>query len=186
MNETEKDRILRMVSEGTLRPNEAAQLLAALTEEKPKEAKVEKPEPEKEKKEEKSKRHEVQMQRADGSLVTVEVPSELLPALVKVAGVVIRESARSAAVDAWAGLKVMVRNKTREVKENMSARVRGEQKTPALPPAAPVDTEQAEARRRIIQMVQNGRITATDASRLIEQLDALSEYRKKHPDAVSP
>src|SRR4051812_21943927 len=33
MNETERDRILRMVQEGTLRPHEAAHLLAALADE---------------------------------------------------------------------------------------------------------------------------------------------------------
>ena len=90
---------------------------------------------------------------------------------------------RSAANDAWGGFKVMVRNKTIEVKENVTTRVRGGGgKTEDKPVLAPEAVEQVEARRRIIQMVQNGRISATDASRLIEQIDALTEYRKTHPE----
>lgn len=191
MNETEKDRILRMVSEGTLRPNEAAQLLAALVEETPKTALAEKgePEPESEKEKPKPQMTEVQMQRPDGTYYSFKVPPGLFPALIKVAGVEIKEAVRSAANDAWGGFKVMVRNKTQEVKENVTTRVRGggsgkieEKSAPALSAQA---AEQAEARKRILQMVQNGRISATDASRLIEQIDALSEYRKTHPEAAS-
>jgi hypothetical protein len=184
MNETERDRILKMVSEGTLRPNEAAQLLAALVEEPPKETKAEKPDKEAEADKEKPKTQmtEVQMQRADGSFYTFKVPPGLFPTLVKVAGVEIKEWARSAAVDAWDGFKIMVRNKTHEVKDNVTARVRGEHKPAAQTESTPESVEQVEARRRIIQMVQNGRITATEAGRLIEQMDALTEYKKSSKD----
>jgi hypothetical protein len=188
MNETEKDRILRMVSEGTLRPNEAAQLLAALTEPTaPKAVKAEpEKEPEKEKEKAKQQRTEIQMQRPDGSYYTFSVPPGLVPALLKVAGVEIKEAMKSAATDAWGGFKVMVRNKTREVTDNVTTRVRGGGKSEVKTSPASESTEQAEARRRIIQMVQNGRISATDASRLIEQLDALTEFRKNNPEAASP
>jgi hypothetical protein len=177
MNETERDRILRMVSEGTLRPNEAAQLLAALTETPT--PKAEKAAQEKEVEKDKPRpMTEVQMQRADGTYYTFSVPPGIFPALIKVAGVEIKEAVRTAANDAWDGFKVMARNKTREVKDNVTSRVKGEHKPAAQIAAAPEGVEQAEARRRIIQMVQNGRITAIEASRLIEQMDALTEYKK--------
>lgn len=189
MNETERDRILRMVSEGTLRPTEAAQLLAALADETP----VVKPqvvaavsEAEKEKEKEKQKPIEVQMQRGDGSHYTIELPAQLVPMIAKVTGVYIKEAAKSAANDAWDGFKIMMRNKTNEVKNNVTAKVKGvgDKPTPKLA-AAPEATEQAEARRRILQMVQNGRISAGDASRLIEQLDAHTEFRKTHPEGAA-
>ncbi|HZO88758.1 MAG TPA: hypothetical protein VFB38_10520 [Chthonomonadaceae bacterium] len=184
MNETEKDRILRMVSEGTLKPSEAAHLLAALADEsapaEPKPGENNKAKPK-----EKKQLIEVQMQRPDGSHYTIEVPPNLVPMFLKMAGVAIRESVRSAAQDAWAGFKVMVRNKTDEIKTNVKTRVSGgsKEETPAV---SPEQEQQAEARRRILQMVQNGRINAADASRLIEQLDALAEYQKTHPTPQTP
>lgn len=185
MNETERERIMQMVSDGTLRPNEAAQLLAALNEtqtasgstsaEAPKQSAKPKPE-----------MMEVQMQRPDGSHYTVEVPPSLVPMLMKMAGVAIKESARTATIEAWAGFKTMVRNKTEEVKETVKTSMSGSRPKAAVPTEAVTKTESgAEARRRLIQMVQNGRISAADAARLIEQLDALQAYQTSHP-APSP
>jgi len=186
MSETERDRILRMLSEGTLRPDEAAKLLAALAEgaapaaPKP-QAPPEKPK-EKEKPKAKPQLMEVQMQRPDGSNYTVEVPPSLVPMIMKMAGVAIKESARTATQEAWSGFKTMVRNKTDEVKTTVKDRVsRPNEKVEEKTAPTPEEETQAESRRRILQMVQNGRINAADASRLIQQLDALHEYRKRQP-----
>lgn len=184
MNETEKDRILRMVAEGTLRPSEAAHLLAALKEETPPAAKAEeKAVQEKEKANEPSKQQtvEVQMQRADGSYYTVQLPPQFVPMIVKMTGVMLKESARTAAQETWDGLKTIVRNKTEEVKTNVKTRVSGSPKTEETPAVSPEQEQESEARHRIIQMVQNGRISATDAARLIDQLDALKKSREPKP-----
>lgn len=189
MNETEKDRILRMVSEGILRPNEASQLLAALSEETP--APAAKPTEKEEKTATatppKPQTIEVQMQRADGSYYTVQLPPNLVPMFLKMAGVMIKESARTAAQETWDGLKAMAKNKTKEVKTTVKDRVSGgggKKKTETAAPVA-AKSNQSEARRSIIQMVQNGRISATDAARLIEQLDALQAHQQTTAPAPS-
>lgn len=176
MNETEKERILRMVSEGTLRPAEAAHLLAALAEEPApaggsaaENGKKAKPKP---------PLLEVQMQRPDGTSYTVQVPPNLLPMFWQVAKVAIRESARNASQEAWSGFKHIVHTKTTEVRTNVRTRLSGSKEEAVV---TPEQEQQAEARRRILQMVQNGRITAEDAGRLIQQLDALHAYEKTHP-----
>ena len=176
MNETERERIMGLVAEGVLRPSEAAQLLAALADEAPKTptAPVEEV-----KLKPKQEPMEVQMQRPDGSKHTVEVPPHLLPALVKIATVAIKEEARTAGREAWAGLKIMVRNKSNEVRTTVTTRVRGTKKEPVPGPSA-AKLKEAEARARILQMVQNGRLTATDAGRLIQELDALKVYETAH------
>lgn len=182
MNETERDRILRMLAEGTLRSDEAAKLLAALAESEA--AVAPKPQPEKPKEPEKPRTKpqlmEVQLQRPDGSNYTVEVPPSLVPMIMKVAGVALKETARTATQEAWTGFKTLVRNKTDEVKTTVKDRVsRPGDKPDEKPAPTPEEETQAESRRRILQMVQNGRINAADASRLIQQLDALKEYRKR-------
>ena len=174
----EKERILKMLDDGLISPAEAAKLLAALQEHNAAKnpvkvevvtdnAKAEKPAP----------MAQVQMQRPDGTYYTIDVPPGLVPAFMKMAGVAIKESVRTAANDAWDGFKIMVKNKTTEVKTNVSNKVRGVGKDDKdkvkTETASALSTEQ-EARRRIIQMVQNGRIGADDAARLIQQLDALT------------
>ena len=174
MNETEKDRILKMVSEGTLRPAEAAHLLAALAEEpsatvtqgvdtkaKPKQPMV-----------------EIQMQRADGSHYTVQVPPNLAPMLLQMAKVAIQESARNASQEVWAGLKNIVYNKTQELKSNVRTRLSGGA-TAAVPALSEQESLRSEARRKVLQMVQNGRISASDAGRLIQELDAHQAHQEK-------
>ena len=44
---------------------------------------------------------------------------------------------------------------------------------------SPAEERRDEARRQILQMVQNGRLTAEDASGLIQQLDALHTYEQQ-------
>jgi len=195
MNDTDReqrDRILTMLAEGTLRPDEAARLLAALsptedgTGKKPDPAKKstaseENQEKVKDKEKDKSRPQmmEVQMQRPDGSNYTVEVPPSLVPMIMKMASVAIRESARTASIEAWDGFKNMVRNKTDEVKTTVKDRMaRPPAKTAAAAPEPPQEGDpQYEARRSILQMVQNGRITASAAGRLIQELDALHDYQ---------
>jgi hypothetical protein len=194
MNDTDReqrDRILKMLADGTLRPDEAAKLLAALSptveaatgkqDAKKPAAHEESKEKEKGKEKDKPKPQlmEVQMQRPDGSHYTIEVPPSLMPMIMKMAGVAIRESARTASKEAWDGFKTMVRNKTDEVKTTVKDRVtRPAGKAPEALVSAPEEDPQFEARRRILQMVQNGRISAADASRLIQELDALREFQK--------
>ncbi len=179
MNETEKDRILRMISEGTLKPSEAAHLLAALAEES---AAEEKPAQNgKAKAAPKQETVEVQMERPDGTKTTIHLSPNLGPMIIQMIGVAIRESARSTAREAWSGFKTVVRNKTEEVKTNVKARVSREKTEEASAAPSPEQAQQLESRRLILQMVQNGRISASDASRLIEQLDALQSYQQTHP-----
>ena len=120
------------------------------------------------------------MQRADGSSYTIQVPPNLVPLFWNIAKVAIKESARTAAQETWSGFKHIVRKKTREVSKNVKNRVT----SIGSRPPAPVEAEEEdgidriEARHQILQMVQNGRLTAVDAARLIEQLDALDLYVK--------
>lgn len=176
MNETEKERILRMLSEGNLRPAEAATLLAALADEPETDRRAGKSGQE-ESGERPKQAVEVTMQRPDGSTYRIELPPNLVPMLWKMARVAIKESARNATREAWDGFKIMVRNKADDVRSNVQTRFTGE-RPPAI--AAPEEDERFEARRSILQMVQNGRITASEASRLIQELDALKSYRETH------
>ena len=120
------------------------------------------------------------MQRADGSSYTIQVPPNLVPLFWNIAKVAIKESARTAAQETWSVFKHIVRKKTREVSKNVKNRVT----SIGSRPPAPVEAEEEdgidriEARHQILQMVQNGRLTAVDAARLIEQLDALDLYVK--------
>ena len=185
MNETERDRILRMVAEGTLRPHEAAHLLAALADEPgtPEKKKDKSGKPA-------SPLMEVQMERPDGSHYTLKVPPSLVPMLWETTKATVRESARSAAQDTWDGLKTVVKKKTNEVTTNVRDRfnttkgtLKPESKLPAISPA---EQQEAAARRQILEMVQAGQITATDAGRLIQQLDAHAAYQKTVNQAAAP
>ena len=177
MNETERDRILRMVAEGTLRPHEAAHLLAALADER---------DPSEKKKDSGEKKGaplmEVQMERPDGSHYTVKVPPSLVPMLWEITKATVRESARTAARDTWDGVKTVVRKKTTEVTTNVRDRLgssRGQAIADKQLPALTAAQQQgAAARRRILDMVQEGRITAEAAGRLIYQLDATAAFQK--------
>lgn len=184
MNEVEKTRILEMVANGTLKPAEGAQLLAALAELPPavdtkaagkkvvEKAEKAKPKP-------KQPMLEVDMQRPDGSHYKVEVPPNLFPMFVQIAKVAIKESSRTAAQETWSGFKHIVHTKTNEVKEGVKSCLTPSNKTVYAPEVEKPEAKQFEARRQILQMVQNGRISADDASRLIQQLDALQTYQEQ-------
>jgi|GEM_PF-1899336 hypothetical protein len=199
MNEPEKERILELISQGIIRPEEATPLLAALSEE-PKAAPSASPtvpgvalatvaSPAKS-----STVHvqpeplmEVQMQRADGSSYNIQVPPNLVPLFWNIAKVAIRESARTAAQETWSGFKHIVRRKTHEVGTSVKNSVTSFGARPDKPAnnlaagghthpqeTRSVDDEtRLEARRQLLQMVQNGRITATDAARLMQQIEAI-------------
>lgn len=183
MNETERDRILRMVAEGTLRPHEAAHLLAALADE---------PATDHKKKKDGGKSSapamEVQMERPDGSHYTVKVPPSLVPMLWEITKASVRESARSAAHDTWDGLKTIVRKKTRQVTKDVRDRFGGSKAiTKAAAPAiSPVERQATAARRQILELVQTGTITAADAGRLIKEIDATAAYQQRVSAAVPP
>ncbi len=193
MNEPEKERILAMVSEGLIRPDEAAGLLAVLSDEPrsvtvvaasdKKSREQEKPTP---KVADKQPLMEVQMQRADGSSYTIQVPPNLVPLFWNIAKVAVKESARTAAQETWSGFKHIVKKKTREVGANVKDRVSSIGSRPAAAPLQALEDDgidRQEARRQILQMIQNGRLTAVDAARLIEQLDALDLYVKARATA---
>jgi hypothetical protein len=176
MNDNERDRILKMVGDGTLRPNEAAQLLAALAADEPNPAaKSEEPEADNAPK---APPVEIQMRRPDGSYYTIQVPPNLFAIFWQVAKVHLKEQARTAARETWQGTKNLARSRADAVRESIKRRV--SVLDPEPEPVAPELAQQAEARRRILQMVQNGRLSAADASRLIEQLDAHTAYQKTH------
>lgn len=187
MNELEKERILQLVAQGVIKPGEAASLLAALSEPvaaptpvpapnpaaNGKAVAPAKPEPAK-----KPSVVEVDMKRPDGSHHKVEVPSNLFPMFWAIASESVKESTKLAVKESWQGLKNIVRNKTTEVKEGVKTRIDAVQaakkaEEPAIAPGPSVLEEQREAgRKQILQMVQNGRLSADDAGRLMQQLDA--------------
>ena len=176
MNETERDRILAMVAEGTLRPHEAAHLLAALAEEpatsgKTRSGSAKSADP----------LMEVQMERPDGSHYTVKVPPSLVPMLWEITKATVRESARSAARDTWDGMKTVVRKGTKQVAGSVLNRIRRPGSIGG-PPTTPLLTageqQSVVARRQILAMVQDGRISPAEALRLIRQIDAHTLYQK--------
>ena len=185
MNETERDRILRMVAEGTLRPHEAAHLLAALADESGADAQNNSRSAGKS-----SPLMEVQMERPDGSHYTVKVPPSLVPMLWEITKATVRESARAAAHDTWDGLKTIVRNKSTQVKTSVRDRfnsTKGQLKSEgAVPALSAAEQNEIAARRQILEMVQNGLITAGDAGRLIQQVDAHAEYQRTTSKPVAP
>lgn len=185
MNEIEKDRILQLVAQGIIKPAEGASLLAALSEPpppapvapkaagaKPAAAPASKPTV-----------MEVDMKRPDGSHHKIEVPSNLFPMFWAIASESIKESTKVAAQETWQGFKNIVRNKTTEVKDGVKTRIAavGSPKPTAAPVIGPTAAEERRdaARRQILQMVQNGRLTAEDAGGLIQQLDALHTYEQQ-------
>ena len=187
MNEIEKDRILQLVAEGIIKPGEGASLLAALSE-PPAAAPVADPKaatgrptagpaP-------KPSVMEVDMKRPDGSHHKIEVPSNLFPMFWAIAGESIKESTKVAAQETWQGFKNIVRNKTSEVKDGVKTRIAAVGSPKKLDERVvigptPAEDRRDEARRQILQMVQNGRLTAEDASGLIQQLDALHMYEQQ-------
>jgi hypothetical protein len=185
MNEIEKDRILQLVAQGIIKPAEGASLLAALSEPPPSAPVAAKPAGGKQATAPAAKLTvmEVDMKRPDGSHHKIEVPSNLFPMFWAIASESIKESTKVAAQETWQGFKNVVRNKTIEVKDGVKTRIAsvGSPKPTEAPVIGPTPAEERRdaARRQILQMVQNGRLTAEDAGRLIQQLDALHLYEQQ-------
>lgn len=184
MNDANRESIMKMVAEGTLRPEEAAKLLARLTDEEQAAAKTrahdkvveearisaEKAKPATEK---------ILIPGPDGTERVVEVPSSLVPMIGRMVGEAVRQHAQKVAKETAIGARNMVLNKADEVRDTIRTAMKGGNKKPKIEDKREEPTEEDKkiaARRQILQMVQNGRITATDAGRLVRELDALQAY----------
>lgn len=189
MNDANRDSIMKMVADGTLRPEEAAKLLAKLTEEE-EDAKAQataktKVEANKEKTEKAEKAkpamEKITIPSADGSERTIEVPSSLMPMIGRMVGEAVKQHTKKVVKESVAGAKIMAQNKYDEVRDTLKTAIKGGKKPKEddKPEIAPVEDKRFEARRQILQMIQNGRITAGDAGRLIQELDALEAYEEK-------
>src|SRR5579884_285285 len=123
MHEAEKDRILGMVADGTLRPDDATRLLAALAEldSAPKTKANGKPEPAKSE----PPTVEFKLQRPDGTHTTVQVPANLFPMLIQVLKVTAKESLRSAGQDLVDGTRIILRKKAKQMRDRAGSIMNG-------------------------------------------------------------
>ncbi len=185
----EEDVILRMVAEGTLKPDEAVRLLAAM-----KQANAEPPPPPQPEapakpttaapppppqEDKRAATMEVQMQRPDGTFYTVQVPTGLIPAVMKIAGVSIKESIKQNSAEAWDGFKQMVKRKADDVRTDVKDKLTGHRKAEeavtetiitTCEPVAP-KPDRTQERQLVLKMVQNGRLSAEEATRLLAQME---------------
>ncbi len=196
MNDANRESIMKMVGDGTLRPEEAAQLLAKLSDEeeaaKTQASAKTRAEADKEKieKAEKTKptMEKITIPSADGSERTIEVPSSLMPMIGRMVGEAVKQHTKKVVKESVAGAKIMAQNKYDEVKDTLKTAIKGNKKAKEddKPEIAPTEDKRFAARKQILQMVQNGRITATDAGRLIQELDALEAYEEKQSQPPQP
>ncbi|MDE2126738.1 MAG: hypothetical protein KGJ62_09120 [Armatimonadetes bacterium] len=177
-DEGERSRILRLVAEGALTAEQAALILdtpvsphaggngrqagaradAKSPDEKPRVA--------------------IQMQRPDGSQYTLHVAPGLMGMIWKLAGVAIKESAKNAARDTWEGVRIMVTSTSRSAGKRVRRRFRG-----SAGAAEDLAQKQIEARRRVLGMVAEGRISAEQAARLMSGIEAA--YQPESPTVGS-
>ncbi len=201
MNDANRESIMRMVAEGTLRPEEGARLLARLSEEeKAASASAKAAAAEASAKQAKAEREEaaktttekVAIKGADGSSKVIEVPSSLVPMVTKIIGEQIKEHTIRVARETATGAKNLVLNKFDEVRDTLKTAVQGGNKKAKVAPEdekpkiTPEEQKQADARRQILTMVQSGHITAVDAGKLIRELDALQAFEKKQAEPQPP
>ena len=187
MSQPEKDKVLELVAQGVLSASDGASLLGAISEAERAHAEVIATIPvqsakqahnEVQPKQAPEQVVEVLLQRPDGTSYTLQVPPGLAPLIWNLTKAAIKESARTAAQESWAGFKHIVRRKTHEVgqavRDQASAITRGGS-APALPAIEAMSDkpEHAGARARILEMVSSGLISAEDAMRLIRQIDML-------------
>ncbi len=175
--ETEQQTILQMVADGSIRADEATRLLSAISDSgvKPKGAAspmgAHTAAPAKQEPERKTSQT-VDIVRPDGSHYAMEVPASLAPAVMKLVGVYMKESARTASQETWQGLKVMAANKADEIRAAVKGRVSGGNAHAQVASAADtLESNRRAARRRVLDMIQNGRLNAESADRLIDQID---------------
>ena len=194
MNDANRESIMKMLSEGTLRPEEAAKLLAKLTEDEEAAAKARaqtKANDEAKEKAEKARpaTEKISIPTADGGERVVEVPSSLVPMITRMVGEAIKQHTKKVAKETVTGAKNMVLNKRDEVVDTIKTAFSGSGKKPKATDAPQIAHEEEAgfaARKQILQMVQNGRITAKDAGKLIQELDALQAYEKGQAAPVEP
>ena len=196
MNDANRDSIMKMVADGTLRPEEAAKLLAKLTDEEEAakaqaivKSKTEAANENVEKTEKpKSTMEKITIPNADGSERTIEVPSSLMPMIGRMVGEAVKQHTKKVVKESVAGAKIMAQNKYDEVRDTLKTAIKGGKKPKEDDKAetAPAEDKRFEARRQLLQMVQNGRITAGDAGRLIQELDALEAYEEKQAQPPVP
>ncbi len=189
MNDAEKQRILDLVVSGALNAEEAAGIIVALSDpptprpvvqeaSKAKEASITGPVQAATPGTGNSKdaMMEVQMQRGDGSTYAIQVPTNLFPLFWGIAKTAIKESARTAAQESWDGFKHIVRRKTQEATQAVKDRVSPPPPPPPVPVAAlppPPKVDNTAARVIVLQMLQQGNISAEDAAELLIKLEGL-------------
>ncbi|HLH79194.1 MAG TPA: hypothetical protein VKV29_02805 [Chthonomonas sp.] len=185
MPETEKERILRLIAEGVLTPEEGARMIEALQrvqQAQPTTSSTPEPPKEKPKTNDRQNFQKVEIPRPDGTHETIEVPPALVPAVMKVIGAYMKESAKSAAKDAWGGFKVVASRSLNDMKSNLRSRISGSPHTDSSPKTpSPEEIQRREERRRLLQMVESGRLKAEEAERIFEQLDALHQEKRNVP-----
>lgn len=193
MNDANRESIMKMVGDGTLRPEEAAKLLAKLSDEeeaaKTQASAKTKAEADKEKTEKaKPTMEKITIPNADGSERTIEVPSSLMPMIGRMVGEAVKQHTKKVVKESVAGAKIMAQNKYDEVRDTLKTAIKGNKKAKEddKPEIAPTEDKRFAARKQILQMVQNGRITAADAGRLIQELDALEAYEEKQSQPPPP
>ena len=189
MNDANRESIMKMVADGTLRPEEAAKLLAKLSDEE-ESAKAQataqtKLDTEKSKQEKQEKvkpaMEKITIPNADGTERTIEVPSSLVPMIGKMVGEALKQHTKKVVKESVAGAKIMAQNKYDEVRDTLKTAIKGNKKPKEddKPEIAPMENKRFEARKQVLQLVQNGRITAVEAGRLIQEMDALEAYEEK-------
>ncbi len=178
--ESEQDRILNLLTEGALKPDEAAKLLSALSHKYSPPAKTSQEQsvsakPDGASEASRPKSQKVELQRPDGTTYTVEVPPGLMPAVAKVVGSYVKESAKTATMEAWGGLKAVVRRQTEQMKSSVKSRVGGDRTQIEAEKPAPSleEIQRVEERLRLLTLVHEGRISPEEANRLFSQLDML-------------
>jgi len=196
MNDANRESIFKMLAEGTLNPEEAAKLLARLSEEEQstkagqsntgtsqtstKGSKSDRDKRDRDRAEsDKAPTEKVAITGADGKEKVIEVPSGLVPMITKIIAEQVKEQTIKVARETATGAKNLILNKFDEVRDTIKTAVSGGNKKPVVlptPPPTPEETKRATARRQILAMVQAGTITAVDAGRLIRELDALQEF----------
>jgi hypothetical protein len=194
MNDANRESIMKMLSEGTLRPEEAAKLLAKLTEDEEAATKARAQTKANDEAREKAEKvrpatEKISIPTADGGERVVEVPSSLVPMITRMVGEAIKQHTKKVAKETVTGARNMVLNKRDEVVDTLKTAFKGggkKSKTDVAPQITREEEPQFAARRQILQMVQNGRITARDASKLIQELDALKAYEKGQAAPVEP
>ncbi len=177
---TERQAILQMVADGSIRPDEAARLLSAISEVNEAQGGAassttsghastsDKAEPER------KSAPVVDIVRPDGSHYAMQVPDSLAPAIVKIVGVYMKESARTASRETLQGFKALLANKTDELKAAVKGKMGGSGiENSAASAAEAVEAKRRAARRRILDMIQNGRLTADWAERLLDEVDLM-------------